>query len=563
MEKSYDVVVIGSGFGGSITGCRLAQAGRSVCILERGKRWDKSDFPRSISQAAKAFWKKSEKDYGFLDYRVFKRIDVIQGCGVGGGSLHYFNVHLRTPKEIFEKKEWPKRITRAVMDVYYDRVHDMLDVVKLHPPQGRSMPSKTEAFLAAARASSGKAPDLVPIAVYTGPDRANPHSGIPQTACNYQGNCMLGCDLHAKNTLDLNYIPLAEKHGAEIYPLHQVDKIEPVANSYKVHFERLDQSESGSIIGKKIVVSAGTLGSTEILLRCKNVHRTLPNISPALGRQFSTNGDFILAGTLDADRDIDPSQGPSITAGVDFSTKNNRIYIQDLGFPNPFMWFLQASVPSHSRLRNLLNVVKTYILATLGFSIESSRIGSEIQEVLTSGFVSRFLPYLGMGTDAADGRLKLRDGWIDIDWNPRNSMQMFKELERALKELSRAINGRYITSILWKWPHRRILTAHPLGGCIMGDDKGTGVVNEYGEVWGYPNLYVADGSIIPTALAVNPSMTISALAERIAFHIIHGREMESGDPDTPKNSYELRATSQKRSYKLQATSGKPEGYWLM
>ena len=142
MKPTYDVVVVGSGFGGAITACRLAQAGRSVCILERSRRWDKTDFPRSPGEVAKSFWQDGGS-YGFLEYKAFKRIDVIQGCGVGGGSLHYFNVHLRTPPDIFAQKVWPPEITRAVLDPYYDLAEEMLESQRLTPPEGREQPLRT------------------------------------------------------------------------------------------------------------------------------------------------------------------------------------------------------------------------------------------------------------------------------------------------------------------------------------------------------------------------------------------------------------------------------------
>ena len=166
MKPAYDVVIVGSGFGGAITGCRLAQAGRSVCILERGQRWRREEFPRTTGEIAKAFWRQG-KNSGFIDYRVFKNIDVIQGSGVGGGSLHYFNVHLRTPQEIFAKPEWPAQINRTLMDPYYDLAQDMLDAAPLTPPAGLDLPARTEAFCTAAR-RAGRQPELVPIAVYTG-----------------------------------------------------------------------------------------------------------------------------------------------------------------------------------------------------------------------------------------------------------------------------------------------------------------------------------------------------------------------------------------------------------
>jgi cholesterol oxidase len=537
MRASYDVVIVGSGFGGAIAACRLAQAGRSVCILERGKRWYKTEFPRSPGEVGKSFWR-ANASFGFLEYKAFKRIDVIQGCGVGGGSLHYFNVHLRVPKEIFSQAVWPAKVTRATLDPYYDLAEDMLDSAPLTPPEGRELPDRTKAFVAAA-AAAGRNAQLVPIGVYTGKGRANPHSGIAQSACDYSGNCMLGCVLHAKNTLDLNYIPVAEKNGAEVFALHQVDKLEPLGdNSYRLFFDRLDpsnprHSEPGSVVGKKVILAAGTLGSSELLLRSRDIHRTLANISPALGRRFSGNGDFLLAGAFDANREIDPGRGPSITVGADFSTERNRIFIEDLGFPEPFMWFLEGAIPSSNRVMNLIGAAATYLLEALG--VEPGRISFEADRLFRGGATTRFLPYLGMGTDAADGRLKLKDGWIDVQWSPQKSKQLFQEMEQALKDLSRRIHGKYVTSMLWRWPLRKLLTAHPLGGCFMGEDARNSVVNHCGEVWGYPNLHVADASIIPTALAVNPSLTISALAERVAFWMVHGREMQSGDPDAPKN----------------------------
>lgn len=539
MEETYDVVVIGSGFGGAVTACRLAQAGRSVCMLERGRRWRKEEFPRTTGQAATAFWDE-KRSRGFIEYRAFKRIDVIQGCGVGGGSLHYFNVQFRPPPDIFDNPAWPAEITSAGLSPYYDLVKDMLDAAPLTPPEGRRLPAKTDAFFAACRAT-GRTPGFPDIAVHTGPDRINPHGAIEQSACDYSGNCMLGCHVHAKNTLDLNYIPLAEKHGARVFALHLVEKIETQpSGGFRVHFRILGESDQGdgashSVFGRTVVISAGTLGTTELLLRCRDEYRTLPGLSKALGSRFSGNGDFILAGTFSANRVVDPGCGPSITAFADFSTARNRITIEDLGYPDPAFWFLEGAMPTESRLRGVGRFLKTYLLRNVGIGVRSSRVSDEIEGILGGGRTSGFLPYLGMGTDAADGVLRLRNGAIDIDWSHRASRRLFQEIEAAMRELSRGLNGRYKSSLLWRWPLRKLLTAHPLGGCVMGDSRESSIVNHYGEIWGYPGLYVADGSVIPAALAVNPSMTIAAIAERTAFWMLNNREMKAGDSNTPKN----------------------------
>lgn len=524
MKETYDVVIIGSGFGGAVTACRLAQAGRSVCILERGKRWDKKDFPRTIGQVSKAFWDK--ENLGLLDYRIFENIDVIQASGVGGGSLVYFNVHERTRKEIFEQPEWPDAIKRETLDPFYDKAKAMLEAKPLTPPPGNyDLPGRTKTLLKGA-AGIGRNPRLMDIAVYTGEPRNNPHSGIPQEPCVYCGNCMLGCQVHAKNTLDLNYIPVAEQNGAEVFPLHRATKIEPLnGGGYRVHFkhfhpENKNEFTEGSVCGRKVIVSAGSLGSTELLLNCRDTHKTLPNLSKMLGRRFSGNGDFLLEGTFEVNQDVDPGCGPSITAGFEFSTEKNKLFLQDLGFPDPFLWLIEGALPLPRRWHNLKWFFEIYVLRTLGLS-KASGFSVGMNKLFSGGITTKFLPYLGMGTDAADGVMRLGgDGGIEIDWNHKNSKEMFKEMEDELRRLSKELEGRYETSLLWRFPIDKLLTAHPLGGCVMGRDASSGVVNEFGEVWNYPDLYVADASIIPTALAINPSATIAALSERIADQIV-------------------------------------------
>lgn len=543
MREFYDVVVIGSGFGGSITACRLAQAGRSVCILERGRRWTNIDFPRSPSQLSRnGFWDTDAGRFGLVEYRVFERMHVIQGSGVGGGSLHYFNVHLRPPASVFEDPRWPPEIDFEVLEPYYALAKDMLDAGPLFAPIGRALPTRTTTFQEACRLT-GRPSDLVDIAVYTGPGRRNPHGGVPQLPCDYSGNCGIGCAPHAKNSLDLTYLPLAERHGAEVYPLCKVDRIEPLSGgTYRVSFARLGPDAArtagvGSVDALTVIVSAGTLGTNELLLRCRDRHGTLPGLSPALGRGFSGNGDLLLAGTLTR-RDIDPGRGPSITAGADFSTPRQQVFVEDLGFPDPLLWFVEGMLANATPTLNLLRWAKLFLFNRLAIRGAIDRLSHERDRLFGGGRTRGFLPYLGMCEDAGDGRLVLdEDGGLDLEWDPENSVENLLELEDAMRELSDALDGHYVPSPLWAPPFRELLTAHPLGGCAMAGGAEHGVVNEQSEVHGYPGLFVVDGSIVPTSLARNPTATISALAERAAFRMLHGRELHTDDKATPTNTW--------------------------
>ena len=274
--------------------------------------------PRARSLARSGTTKISD----LLDYRAFENIDVLQASGVGGGSLVYFNVHIRTPPEIFEDPRWPKGVKRDILNPFYDKARDMLEARQLTPPADLAVPQRTEAFIAAAQ-NAGRKPELMEICVYTGPEKKIAQ-GIVQDGCVYCGNCMLGCHVHAKNTLDLNYIPLAEQNGAEVFPLHQVEKIEPIepveTNGYRVHFRRFDlekaetqpltldgnrfdrrarpepESQPGSVVGRKVIISAGSLGSTENSAALRDLHRTLTKLSPALGKSFPATAIFFWPG---------------------------------------------------------------------------------------------------------------------------------------------------------------------------------------------------------------------------------------------------------------------------
>jgi cholesterol oxidase len=176
--------------------------------------------------------------------------------------------------------------------------------------------------------------------------------------------------------------------------------------------------------------------------------------------------------------------------------------------------------------------VAGYLRQSLPGGAATSRVRLEVDAILAGGRTPHAIPYLGMGTDAANGRLRLRGGELDVEWSAAANRAVYPALETVMRDVSRAAGGRFANSFLWRWPLRKSLTAHPLGGCVMGDDPRTSVVDDRGRVWGHPGLYVVDGSVVPSALAVNPSLTIAALAERAAFWMVHEREIAPGDERT-------------------------------
>lgn len=515
----FDVIVIGSGFGGAISACRLAEAGYKVLILERGRRWDKSNYPRRPGD--KWIWDhdEPEKQNGWLDLRVFPNMSVAQGAAVGGGSLIYANISCEAPAAIFEAG-WPPEITYAELKPHYDTVAKFMNVQKVPANQWtermRLMKQGAEAI------GHGDRFKQLELAVSFDPDfTPNPDDpydetrtktftnaqGVEQGTCAHLGNCDIGCEVYAKNTLDRNYIPWAEKHGAEVRELHLVSNIEPITDGYRVSFDRLKDGErvASSQTARIVIVACGSLGSTELLLRCRDLNGSLPAISQFLGHNWSSNGDF-LTPAFYHDHDIFPSRGPTIASAIDFldrSQDGESFWIEDGGFPN----LLDDLVKNH----------KDY-----GMGPKAKVLIESIQKFLGKQEPFRnAMPWFAQGVDAANGVLSLKKSAfskarkLHLDWDIDKSRKVIDTIAAMHVRLSKATGGFPILPPTWTLFHD-LLTPHPLGGCNLGSTPEHGVVDHKGEVFGYRNLYVADGAIIPEALGVNPSRTIGALSERIA-----------------------------------------------
>ena len=518
----FDTIVVGSGFGGAVMACRLQEKGARVLVLERGRRWQVEDYP-SVSQQH-WFWDDDNpvEANGWIDFRNFGDMSVIQGAGVGGGSLIYANVSIEARAEVFEQG-WPAAIRAGTLAPHYATSGDMLNVQTLPDNQWTD---RTRLMRDAAAAIG--APErfmVVPQAISFDPDfsyqRELPfdpsHSktftnaqGRQQGTCVHCGNCDIGCPVQAKNTLDLNYLARAEQLGAEIRALHQVRWIKPVSGGYQLQVSNLEAGgRLESLSAERVVVAAGSVGSTELLLRCRDQYRTLPLLSAALGKGWTSNGDF-LTPALYRDREVSPTQGPTISSAIDFldgSQNGARFFVEDGGYPDV--------------IGNLLDQVGR------NPHLINNRLGQALIRYASDTDPTRHLmPWFGQAKDDAGGEFSLGRRWympwvkdrLRLHWDYRKAEKAVQGLAAMHLKLTEATGGKGATPPTWSWFHN-LVTPHPLGGCNMADNAAEGVVDARGEVYGYPNLFVMDGSVVPTALGLNPSRTIAALAEYAASQI--------------------------------------------
>lgn len=511
MTDSYDAIVVGSGFGGGVTACRLAEAGWRVCVLERGRRFGRGDFPERPEQAPRAFWHRKSNPGGLFELRLMRDVAVLGAAGVGGGSLVYASVQLRAPREVFASG-WPRGLGRDELDPYYQRAEEVLE-----PRATPDSPPLRKLGALDAQARLARRPsERLPLAVHFGDDRRNPFSGVAQGGCTNLARCDLGCPRHAKNTIDLTYIARAEQLGAEVRPLHEAHRLDSPRlpeGHWRVGYRDLQYGVTGSVEAPVLVLAAGTLGSTRLLLKNR---RRLPALSPALGSRFSGNGDALgaafdprAAETAEAQMHV----GPVMTTRFDLLAER-RLMVADGALPESFSGLLNVvrSVDALAGWRRwLLRAKGAAARVGLGEQLVAPRdVKLARRPPVTDSFV-----YLMIGRDAADGRVRLTPlvRRLDVSWSKDTSAELFDSMRRTTEELAAAVGGDPFFA-LDGGPLGRYITVHPLGGCPMSDEPREGVVDAYGRAHGYRGLRVADGSIVPTALGVNPSETIAALAER-------------------------------------------------
>ena len=534
MGAHYDVVVVGSGYGGSIAASRLARAGRSVCLLERGRELQPGEYPDNAAEALREFQVDHARghagnDTGLFDFRVNDDMSVFLGCGLGGTSLVNANVCLPAEAGAMADDVWPEALRQpGALSQGYARAAAML---KPQPyPDGLPKLAKLEVL---ERASTGTGGTFYrpPINV-TFTDGVN-HVGVHQQACRLCGDCVSGCNYRAKNTTLMNYLPDAVNHGAEIYTRTRVSHVERRNGRWLVHYrlldagrERFQDAPDPFVSADVVILGGGSLGSTEILLRSEK--RGLP-LSDKLGSRFTGNGD-VLAFAYNVEQPVNgvgfgdhnvgemPPVGPCIAGIIDLRGQDpleHGMVIEDGVIPGAVSVALPHVFP--------------FVAAHLGqgdgdeFYDERKR---ELESMLhgpRAGAIGHTLTFLVMTHDDSGGQIVLGGGdRVRVVWPGVGAQSIFQRVHETLQRAAAAANGTYLKNPAWSQAFGQdLVTVHPLGGCPMAETAEQGVVSDRGQVFAGPSgeavhdgLYVVDGAIVPRSLGVNPLFTISALAER-------------------------------------------------
>ncbi len=580
-RSDYDVVIIGSGYGGSITASRLARAGQSVCVLERGLELRPGQYPNNLSDAMEHSQVRTDTEKGIVsgkptalfDLRVNEDVSTLVGCGLGGTSLINANVSLQLNEASFarDKLEWPSefRQNTKLLEPYYRMARDGLGANPYPQCDDKQAPGYRPLNKLLALEKSGqkigievKRPD---INVTFNQDQLN-HFGFKQAQCNLCGDCCSGCNVGAKNTTLMNYLPDAQRHGAELFCNSSVDYIERSNKGWKVHIEPTDRNNAGlrkhkTIKAKIVIIAAGTLGSNEIMLRSKAKGLST---SDKLGQHFSGNGDLLAFGynsywkdnnefgsaslrASDAPRyegvygvgqgeqelEEQKRPGPCITGVIDLRDESRplgeQLVIQEGVVPGAIATvFLGGLVFGAARNANFLRYgaeqaeSRLRDIESLATTVQNDT--DALNELAFAGPISRTQTYLVMSMDDSQGKLKLNDDSVIIDWPNAGKSSIFNHHHTTLAQVNDAVQGQLIKNPISDSAFgNKLITVHPLGGCRMADDHLQGVVNHKGQVFDceqansvHDGLYICDGSIIPGALGVNPLLTISALAERCA-----------------------------------------------
>ena len=565
IKAEYTVVVVGSGYGAGVAASRLSRAGQSVCVLERGKEILPGQYPVNLASSQGAMQADTSRGklgspYGMFNVHVNPDMLAVVGCGLGGTSLINANVALEMDERLFgHTPAWPAEFRQgtALLAPFAQRARDMLDP----KPYPDHFPPLNKLAALETSAKVMKQPFYKPPICVNFEDQINPF-GVPQAKCTRCGDCCSGCNDGAKNTTLMNYLPDANNHGAEIFTQARVSHVAREGDGWRVHFFGPTpsddpavevQSTAMSVKARFVMLGAGSLGSTEILLRSR---REGLSLSARLGQHFSGNGDVLAFGYNNhgpADAKLRKDKwgfnnlygigrgdnvlkaeelpGPCITGIIDLRKTAQRVedglVIEEGVIPGTLATMIPpGAFMADALFGNFLQYGPTQAAARL---LEAQQEGNTIMndpgsmtQLSYDGAVSRTQTYLVMGVDDAGGTLALRDDRLRIDWPDAGRADVIARDNEWLKQANEAIQGHFIPNPIWTEPQGyKLVTVHPVGGCGMGNDAASGVVNHKCQVFSssqgtavHAGLYVCDGAVMPGAVGVNPLLTITAVAER-------------------------------------------------
>ena len=510
MAYDSDFIIVGSGFGGSVAGLRLTEAGHRVLMLEKGRRFGADDFAKSNWNVRRWLWRPRLGCRGPFKMTFLRHLTALSGVGVGGGSLIYAGV-LQEPRDgFFDAPSWTHLGDwRRELEPHYATAKRMLGAA--------TVPFNTYPDDVVARVARklGREDEHSPtdVSVFFGepgetvPDPFFDGEGPDRTGCIHCGGCMVGCRFNAKNTLDRNYLWLAEKQGLEIRADTEVTAVRRVGDGYEVEARtgRRPFRRRRTFRAPRVILAGGVLGTVPLLLRMRQDRDGLPDLSPRVGHAVRTNSE-VLMGVVAPDREM--ADGVAITSILN---TGDRSTLEPVRYP-PGSGVLRVLMAPHAPGETLMRRLAAALRRVVRHPVRSLRTW------LVRDWARRTMILLYMSTDDSHLRLRLRNatGTLTTDVSggkaPRAAIPEATEIGETIAD---DVDG-YPVSFVMETLAGTPTTAHILGGCVMGDGPETGVIGPDHQVWNYPGLYVIDGSAVSANPGVNPSLTITALAERAA-----------------------------------------------
>ena len=508
----FDFVIVGSGFGGSVSALRLAEKGYRVAVLEKGRHFGPNDYAKTNWNLRRYLWAPIIRCFGIQQITLLKGMLILHGAGVGGGSLVYANTLMQPRPKAFDDQSWPNKINwQNELEPFYQIAKKMLGVA-VNPALDTD--SEKAILQLAKDLNCEETYHPTEVGVYFGdPNKEvdDPYfdgQGPRRSGCTLCGGCMVGCRYNAKNTLDKNYLYLAQKHGAKIFAETMVSRIEKTQDEYLITAKSTTQLFSKKIQfkAKKIVLSAGVIGTLRLLFKAKLVDKTLVNISSTLGEKVRTNGES-LCGVSTPDPNMSFNRGIAIGSAI-HPDEHTKIEPVRYSAGSSFMRLLAIPLTHKS---------KYFPRPLMAIPAMMSNLPLFTQLLAAKDWAKQSVILLIMQSSPEWTRIEWKRSFFTLFRKGlaiQNSVPSYLEIaQKSTDLLARhysALPQNVVTEVFFDAP----ATAHILGGCVVGNTAEDGVINDKHEVFNYPGLYVADGSVIPANLGVNPSLTITAMAER-------------------------------------------------